>query len=122
MSARLVCLLICLLLSGMKARAELDALPQSLFLTPEELAAAQPGAARSSTRLDALVYYSPGNWKLWLNGQEVTPSTVTPRYAVISVDATQVTLREQLGEQSRTYSLAPSQSYDWVSGTVSGRP
>lgn len=118
----LACLLTCLLLSGMNARSEIDALPQSLFLTPEELAAAQPGAARNATRLDALVYYGPGNWKLWLNGQEVTPATVTPRYAVISVDATQVTLREQLGEQSRTYSLAPSQSYDWVSGTISGQP
>ncbi len=114
-------LLASLLLWSTAAPAELDALPRSLFLTPQELAA-QPGAAHGATRLDALVYYGPGNWKLWLNGQEVTPGTVMPRHTVMSVTATLVTLREQLGDQSRVYSLAPSQSYDWASRTVKGLP
>lgn len=121
MTGRYVCLLVGLLLWHTTAQAELDALPRSLFLTPDEMTA-QPGVTRGSTRLDALVYYGPGNWTLWLNGQEITPSTIMPRYAVINVNATHVTLREQLGDQSRIYSLAPSQSYDWASRTVSGQP
>lgn len=99
--------------------------PPSLFLTPEEQQA--PSAqAQTRTTLDALIYYSPNQWKIWLNGQAFTPDTPTATtiatLTVESVTATTVTLRQQLGTKTAHFTLAPHQSYDWSNDQITAAP
>ncbi len=95
-----------------------ETLPPSLFLTQQEQGQ-QTSSNPSRTTLEALLYYSPTDWRVWLNGRMFTPETFDPTISIIAVTAQDVTLRQQLGSQSRSFTLVPYQSYDWVQGNTS---
>lgn len=81
-----------------------------------------PDAARNNYRLDALLYFSPSSWSLWLNGRHVTPSSVpseirinaiTPDYVEIVILADPVK-----PEDRRIFTLSPGQIYSAATGEV----
>jgi len=95
------------------AAAEEPPMPPSLFLTQQEQGQ-QTSNNPSRTTLEALLYYSPTDWRVWLNGRMFTPETFDPNLTITAVTAQEVTLRQQLGSQSRSFTLTPYQSYDWA--------
>ena len=85
-------------------------------------ASSGPDAARNDYRLDALLYFSPSSWSLWLNGRHVTPSSVpaeirinaiTPDYVEIVILADPVK-----PEDRRIFTLSPGQIYTTATGDV----
>lgn len=99
-------------------------LPPSLFLTEQEQQReTAPTPTGGQTTLDALVYYNPGRWQLWLNGESFTPDTKRADIHILAVAPDSVTLRAQRDTRSVEFTLAPHQTYDWGSGKIfEGRP
>lgn len=109
---RAICLLLFLLAAPAGA-----AVTESLFLTAEERLQQTPQDG-ALTRLDALIYYGPGQWQAWINGAAVTPQTALPDITVVAVTEQGMTLEQRRGRKSARYRLAPNQSYDWAAGQV----
>lgn len=110
-------LLLCALLTPTVRAAEL---PDSLFLTNAERTQAAPAAASLPTRtsLDALVYYGPEQWQVWINGQAYQPGSTPADFSIIAVTPEQVTLEAQRDGAPVRFTLAPHQSYDWGTQSV----
>lgn len=96
-------------------------IPPSLFLTTKEQHAPNQ-QDNTRTTLDALIYYSPTQWTIWLNGTAYTPDSPSSSIHIEQVSAETVTLTQTLGTQSARFTLAPQQSYDWSSKQILGRP
>jgi hypothetical protein len=110
--------LLCILLALPAAAA---AMP-SLFLTQAEQTL-QAGLNHQSLTLEALVYYAPNDWRLWLNGAAYTPQT--PQHdglSILAVTPHTVTVRQTLGSTSRTLTLAPQQRYEWQADRIMPQP
>lgn len=95
-------------------------LPDSLFLTRAERTQTAPAAAAlpARTSLDALVYYSPEQWQVWVNGQAYQPGSAPADFTIIAVTPEQVTLEAQRDGAPVRFTLAPHQSYDWGTQSV----
>jgi len=78
--------------------------PPSLFLTTEEQHAPNK-QDNTQTTLDALIYYSPTQWKIWLNGTAYTPDSPPSSIQIEQVSAETVTLTQTLGTQSARFTL-----------------
>ncbi len=94
-------------------------LPPSLFLTEQEQKHdTPPTPTGGQTTLDALVYYDPNHWQLWLNGESFTPDSKRADTHILAVTAQSVKLRLQRDTRSIEITLAPHQTYDWSSGKI----
>lgn len=95
-------------------------IPNSLFLTAaEQQDRAAPAAAKPGrTSLDALVYYGPDQWQIWINGQAYKPDSQNDAIAIVAVTAEAVTLEQKLDTEPVRFTLAPHQSYDWAEKRV----
>jgi hypothetical protein len=73
-------------------------------------------------RLDALLYFSPSSWSLWLNGALVTPASVPPdiRINAITPDYVEIIWWPDSAnpEARRIFTLRPNQIYLADSDTV----
>lgn len=111
----IVCILSCLLLAP---SALADNAP-SLFLSPaEEAALHQHQGEPAVTRLDAIIYYAPGRWQIWIDGRAVDPSAAAPDLTVLDVSPERVRLRQKRGGKQRVFTLAPHQVYLWAEDRV----
>jgi len=85
-----------------------------------------PLAARRYFRLDALLYFSPSSWSLWLNGALVTPTKVPPdvRINAISPDYVEIVWLPEstAAEDRRIFTLRPKQVYMAESDEVVDSP
>lgn len=128
MRPSILCAALCLL----SLPAQADTLPQaSLFFTPEEVraiekpmekntaAAAQPVPMRDVS-LGAVLYYGPGDWVLWLQGERWTPATQHADIHVLEVDADEVRLKLTPSPDvaAREVVLKPYQIYQWSADKV----
>jgi hypothetical protein len=97
-------------------------LGESLFLTQAEQSL-QRHFGHALTRLDAIIYFTPSEWQLWLNGNLVSPQHKAPEdLEIIIVQPTHVVLAQRFGEQWRRFSLQPRQAYDWMRDAVITAP
>ncbi|MER2519278.1 MAG: hypothetical protein ABTQ34_01155 [Bdellovibrionales bacterium] len=112
------CLLAALVLPPSPAAAQ-----SSLFFTLEEtqsietLAQAETkkseqGASPASgdISLDAILYYGPRNWKIWLQGEPWTPETSRPGLRVLKVSPNRVVLEINLNPPTKI-ALRPYQTW-----------
>jgi hypothetical protein len=100
----------------------------SLFFTPDETkqieALANKNGPRNSSQSDihlgAVMYYGPGNWTLWLQGERWTPETVKADLHVLDVqpDAVRLTLTATPDMTTREITLRPHQTYRIATGQV----
>jgi hypothetical protein len=111
------------LASGVRAE---ELLPTaSLFLTPQELYEAEmlarklPPAPEGDIHLGAVLYYSPDDWTLWLQGEKWTPETVRGDLRVLEVteDGVRLMWRDDK-RQEHEITLKPNQSYQIATGKV----
>lgn len=92
----------------------------SLFFTQEETQAIEslaqtekqksPDAPTSDISLDAILYYSPHDWKIWLQGEPWTPETSPPGIRILKVSPDRVTLKIALNPPVRI-ALKPHQTW-----------
>lgn len=98
----------------------------SLFLTEDEqtrLAATTPLTTPedpADVRLDAIAYYAPDRWTLWVRGEEWTPTTRRAYLKILHVKSDTVTLsyRADAGSGFHTLTLHPRQTYRAATGQV----
>ncbi|MBP7252668.1 MAG: hypothetical protein KBA75_04200 [Alphaproteobacteria bacterium] len=97
-----------------------EEIPNSLFLTAVEQQdhAAPHPTKPGRTSLDALVYYGPDQWQVWINGQAYKPDSQSDALAIIAVTAEAVTLEQKRDAEPVRFTLAPHQSYDWAEQRV----
>jgi hypothetical protein len=73
-------------------------------------------------RLDALLYFSPSSWSIWLNGTLVTPSSVPPDIRINAITPADVEIiwwpDAANPEVRRIFTLRPNQIYLAESDTV----
>jgi hypothetical protein len=117
----------CLLLPAFAARADEASAPdqppplseKSLFFTPNESAAidetvahalAKGGHRAEMITLDAVLYFGPTHWNVWLSGEKFTPTTARKDIRILAVAPDRVTLRLGQGEGERQVSLALHES------------
>ncbi len=127
-ACRIACLLAVLSLLLLPSPATAQA---SLFFTPEEtqaiasLAQTEPRKSEQSASpgygdisLDAILYYGPHDWTIWLQGEPWTPATNRPGLRILKVSPDRVTLKRTTGEPptpSFKITLKPHQL--WKAGT-----
>ena len=103
---------------------------ESLFLTPQEartaeiLADKNAPAGQGDIRLGAVMYYGPGDWALWLQGERWTPETRRENLSVTQVTAGEVHMiwRGDEGGKEHEIVLRPNQTYQIATGKVMGSP
>jgi len=112
-----------------------DQFMQSLFFNQIELAALNKAAIgvvlggiddenspplKREIRLAGLVYDSPNDWIIWLNGHRMTPGNILPEIVEIKVNKTSVFLRwyDAVLKQVLVITLRPHQVYDIQSGIL----
>lgn len=102
---------------------------QSLFLTPDEEARAASDHTPYGTAalrdpadltLDALIYYAPDHWSLWLQGEPWTPTTRHTNIRILSVSENDVRLsyRPDPRYPAREIKLHPHQTYHIADDSV----
>ncbi len=89
----------------------------SLFLTPKETAG-QDSFHQATTRLDAIVYYGPGQWQAWIDGRGFGPNTRDATLTILAVSPETVRFKQRLGTQAREIALAPHQVYLWAENKI----
>ncbi len=89
----------------------------SLFLTPAETAA-QDSFHQATTRLGAIVYFGPGQWKVWIDGRTFVPTTQDAAVTILTVSPDTVRFKQRLGTQDREIVLAPHQVYLWAENRI----
>ncbi len=97
---------------------------RSLFFTNEESAQisalqAKETAGRSDDgdiHLEAIMYYGPGDWTLWLQGMRWTPQTDRPDIHVVDVQSDQVRLR--IAGVADDVVLKPHQTFQVATGKI----
>jgi hypothetical protein len=75
--------------------------------------------------LSAIIHHGPGDWRIWLNGEALTPASPSGPVRVLEVtpDAVTFAWRPANGGESVQMRLHPNQSYLIDSGRiVEGRP
>jgi hypothetical protein len=102
--------------------------PQSsLFFTPQETREAErlaekaaPAGGASNIRLGAVMYYGPGDWTLWLQGEKWTPGTVHENLHILEVSPAKVRLLWRGDEDSAEsdITLRPNETYQIATGKV----
>ena len=120
MIARSLCAL-CIIASGAAWAADA---PPSLFFTPDEVRRIEPLAAkaaaqrndRDAVHLEAILYYGPQNWIVWLNGKRWTPATHTPEIQILEVQSEHIRL--QTTDAPRDVTLKPHQIFHPARGTI----
>lgn len=95
-------------------------IPDSLFLTKSEQTPATPAAQTppNRTALDAIVYYGPEQWQVWVNGQAYNPDSQSAALTIVAVTADNATLEQTRDGTPVRFTLAPHQSYDWAEKRV----
>lgn len=89
----------------------------SLFLTPAE-AIGQDPFHQATTRLDAIVYYRPGQWQVWIDGHAFAPESQDAAVTILAVSPESVRFKQRLGDQDREIALAPHQVYLWAENKI----
>jgi hypothetical protein len=115
---RLLLLFFCVLPPYAAAAADI---PDSLFLTEAEQTPATPPTPGRPTRtaLDAIVYYGPEQWQIWINGRPYKPDSPSDDLTIVAVTAEAVTLEQTRDADGPVrFTLAPHQSYDWTEQRV----
>ncbi len=109
------------------------AFPDSLFFSREEISAIQrallgvdtlkddgaPKAPRVLS-LSGMLYNSPDNWVIWLNGNRITPERLLPEILDITVDDSLVHLKwfDYVINDAISITLRPHQIYDIETGIL----
>lgn len=118
------------LIVSFQAFAATDVPANSLFFTPDEtkqieaLAAKQlqnrAGAPHPDIHLGAVMYYGPGNWTLWLQGERWTPATNRADLRVLDVEPGEVRLALTTVPDMppREITLRPHQTYQIATGKI----
>ncbi len=109
------------------------AFSKSLLFTPQEISAIQRALLGVDTptkddtpklprvlRLSGMMYKSPNNWVIWLNGKRVTPNRLLPEIIDISVDGSKVHLKwfDYGINDVISITLKPNQTYDLETGIL----
>ncbi len=68
--------------------------------------------------LSGLLFFSPSNWCLWINGKKCTPNECDPRYQILHVSRQEVRLKSEGGSliltprlSQNTFQEVPSQGH-----------
>jgi hypothetical protein len=118
-------ILLCLLFAPTLVWAEV---PQpSLFLSPVESSASRNISAVTShaniIKLDALTYYAPQRWSVWINKRKITPETNDPLIRIISINDQSATIEASTAMDTTpsVFTLQAGQSFDLTQQMTSGR-
>ena len=101
----------------------------SLFFTPaqiEQIEAPPPTTAPMPTpppadiHLGAVLYYGPGDWTLWIDGEKWTPDTRRADLQIVEVTPDEVHLDwlKAPNDPARAITLRPYQTYQVATGGV----
>ncbi len=126
---RFLVLLSAVLVSFSALAAEPATVPStSLFFTKDETKKIdilaekiKPMHARGSgIHLGAVMYYGPGEWALWLDGQRWGPDSVRPDLRVIDVQPNEVRigLANPVSAVPQEITLRPYQTYQTATGNI----
>ena len=81
-----------------------------------------PTTTKHDLRLDALLYFSPSSWSLWLNGGHVTPASVPLEIRINAITPEYVEIvwlpDPSAPEDRRVFTLRPNQVYSLESDEV----
>jgi hypothetical protein len=109
-------------LCGTPAQA---AAPPSLFFSVEEAQQIDrlshqtaPEKVLADITLDAIFYYGPADWTLWLQNRRWTPATEDDGIRVLSVGPGAVRLRVDEAGLARDITLKPHQTWQASTGNV----
>jgi len=107
----------------------------SVFFTGKEAKKIERAVQRASLKppaltfdtieLGAVLYYGPGQWTVWLQGERWTPKTSHPYVRILNVEADRVRLSVTpfAGEAPREITLRPHQNYQVLRDLiVEGKP
>lgn len=99
----------------------------SLFFTPEETQAIETlaqakkqthqNATATDITLDAILYYSPDDWKIWLQGEPWTPETRHPGLRVLKVSPDRVILSPDSANSKSSARITLKPRQRWNFGT-----
>lgn len=111
--------------------AKAQALPESLFFTQDEIGRieklvaqktpAEAAPEQATVTLGAIVYASPREWTVWLQGEPWTPQTKKPYLRIKSVthDKVQLIIAPWGSGTTRDVTLRPFETYDPVKSEIS---
>lgn len=100
----------------------------SLFFSPDELKQIETETQNkfgkedpNTIHLGAILFYSPGKWAVWLQGERWTPVTNYPNLHIIDVNSEMVRLSvtSEIDGTNKEVILRPNQSYNLFSDKVS---
>jgi hypothetical protein len=110
---------------SLPVQAATDTPASSLFFTPDEskqidALAARKAPAHSDIHLGAVMYYGPGDWTLWLQGERWTPMTQHGDLRVLEVEPGEVRLALVTAPDMppREITLHSNQTYEVATGKI----
>ncbi len=119
---------LCVFAFGARADDEPAPVNPSLFFTSQEAAMVEtlaaknphPAASNGDVHLGAVMYYSPEDWVVWLQGERWTPETQHPDLHIIEVlpDRVRLGIALQPNLPLREVTLRPYQTYQLSSRRV----
>jgi hypothetical protein len=91
-------------------------------IQPQPIAEFTPQTAppMDKIKLDAVIYYSPDDWTVWMQGKRWTPSSNDPRLHIISTapDKVRLSITNAVGGATKEITLRPHQVYDPATGKI----
>jgi len=107
-----------------------DGMP-SLFFSPEdvrqietEIGSQRHDASSNAIHLDSILYFGPGKWRVWIEGEKWGPDTQKPHLRIIKVTSETVRLAYtptglSSGEnEEKEITLRPHQNFDPATGVI----
>ncbi|MGE3623063.1 MAG: hypothetical protein AB7H77_04205 [Bdellovibrionales bacterium] len=97
----------------------------SVFFSAEEIetinlptATAPPALAARDIHLDAVFYYGPKNWAVWIDDVRWTPETTRGDLKIIAVEPNAIRLGWDPADPARIVTLRPHQTFQSSTGRI----